>query len=128
MGALRLEGVRQLVLDEVDQLLAEGFRSQVEYFLAVLPSRRQMLAVSATFTKDLLEYLETIMHKPSMVSVVKDSVALKGVRQFFLDVLPAEDNAQGAPAEGQGQRKVSTVLAGRDKLKSRMQGLGMRCG
>ena len=126
MGALRLEGVRQLVLDEVDQLLAEGFRSQVEYFLAVLPTRRQMLAVSATFNKDLLEYLETIMHKPSMVSVVKDSVALKGVRQFFLDVLPAEDSAQGAPAEGQGQRKVSTVVAGRDKLKSRMQGLGMR--
>ncbi len=121
MGALRLEGVRQLVLDEVDQLLAEGFRAQVEYFLAVLPTRRQLLAVSATFTKELLEYLETIMHKPSMVSVVKNSVALKGVRQFFLDVLPADDKAQEP-----GQRQVSAVLAGRDKLKARMHGLGMR--
>jgi len=119
MGALRLEGVRHLVLDEVDQLLAEGFRQQVEYFLTVLPTRRQVLAVSATFTKELLEYLGTIMHKPHMVSVVKDSVALKGVRQFFLDVLPPDHSAGG-----EHKIKSAAVSGGRDKLKSRMQGLG----
>jgi superfamily II DNA/RNA helicase len=119
MGALRLEGVRHLVLDEVDQLLAEGFRSQVEYFMTVLPARRQVLAVSATFTKELHDYLDTIMHKPHVISVVKDTVALKGVRQFFLDVLPADAGHAGhalqGPATGPGD--------GRDKLKGRMQGL-----
>ena len=128
IGALRLEGVRHLVLDEVDQLLAEGFRQQVEYFLAVLPTRRQMLAVSATFTKELLDYLGTIMHKPSMVSVVKDSVALKGVRQFFLDVLPdagtAGDTRGGSRPGTNGAGAGGASLQGRDKLKSRMHGLG----
>ena len=109
MGALRLEGVRQVVVDEVDQLFAEAFRPQVEYLLDVLPTRRQMLAVSATFTPELLEYLGNIMHKPQMVSVVKDTVALKGVRQFFYDAAPA------ASAAAAGARA--------DKLAHRMQGL-----
>ena len=91
MEALRREGVRHLVLDEVDQLLAEGFSSQVEYFLTVLPARRQVLAVSTTLTKELHDYLDTIMHRPHLISVVKDTVALKGVRQFFLDVALTPD-------------------------------------
>jgi ATP-dependent RNA helicase DDX20 len=129
MGSLRLEGVRHLVLDEVDQLLAEGFRQQVEYFLGVLPTRRQVLAVSATFTKELLSYLDTIMHKPHMVSVVKDSVALKGVRQFFFDVHPPDTASNLGTEIGSSQRASGKSTGaggssyGRDKFKSRMQGL-----
>ena len=129
MEALRREGVRHLVLDEVDQLLAEGFSSQVEYFLTVLPARRQVLAVSATFTKELHDYLDTIMHRPHLISVVKDTVALKGVRQFFLDVALTPDagacahNNHAAAGPGCSPQQASSVPDGRDKLKSKMQGL-----
>ncbi|EKX49705.1 hypothetical protein GUITHDRAFT_135872 [Guillardia theta CCMP2712] len=104
---LDLSALRQLVLDEVDVLLEEeGLRPQVEFFFKVSPPRKQILAVSATFTDELLAYLHARLSNPQVVNVIRANVALKGVKQFVEFV--------------ESPRDVSDVNA---KMERRMMGL-----
>jgi len=48
-GALSLASVRQLVLDEADQMLDLGFKDELDAILAALPNERRTHLVSATF-------------------------------------------------------------------------------
>jgi ATP-dependent RNA helicase DeaD len=48
-GALDLSGVRELVLDEADQMLDMGFREELEGILDGTPTERRTHLVSATF-------------------------------------------------------------------------------
>ncbi|MCB9887811.1 MAG: DEAD/DEAH box helicase [Planctomycetes bacterium] len=48
-GALILDSVSQLVLDEADQMLDMGFRDELEAILAKVPADRRTHLVSATF-------------------------------------------------------------------------------
>jgi ATP-dependent RNA helicase DeaD len=48
-GALDLGQVRQLVLDEADQMLDLGFKDELDGILAALPAERRTHLVSATF-------------------------------------------------------------------------------
>src|SRR5690606_37923136 len=47
-GTLRLEGVRAVVLDEADEMLAMGFIEDIEAILAETPAERQTALFSAT--------------------------------------------------------------------------------
>jgi ATP-dependent RNA helicase RhlE len=47
-GAIRLDSVRVLVLDEADRMLDMGFRPAVDRIVALTPKRRQTLFFSAT--------------------------------------------------------------------------------
>ena len=49
----------------------------------MLPKRKQMLALSATYTPALLSQLEELMRQPRRVLLCPDSVSLLGVRQFY---------------------------------------------
>uniref|UniRef100_A0A7S0F1H0 RNA helicase n=1 Tax=Hanusia phi TaxID=3032 RepID=A0A7S0F1H0_9CRYP len=91
---LDLSALRQLVLDEVDVLLEEeGMRPQVEFFFKASPRRKQILAVSATFTDELLEYLHARLSHPQVVNVIRANVALKGVKQFVESLASPPDSS-----------------------------------
>jgi superfamily II DNA/RNA helicase len=83
VGALAVEGLRQLVLDEADVLLADAFRPQVDILFQALPQRKQVIAVSATYTPELLNIVRGYMRDPQEVRLVKETASLKGVRQFY---------------------------------------------
>ncbi|MGB4960401.1 MAG: DEAD/DEAH box helicase, partial [Saprospiraceae bacterium] len=51
-GVLNLKMIKKLVIDEVDEMLALGFRSQLEHIMDLLPEKRQNLLFSATITPD----------------------------------------------------------------------------
>ena len=85
-GALAVEGLRQLVLDEADVLLADQFQPQVDVLFAALPLRKQVLAVSATYTAELLALVRGYMRDPQEVLLIRETASLKGVNQFHIPV------------------------------------------
>ncbi|RLD67589.1 MAG: ATP-dependent helicase [Bacteroidetes bacterium] len=52
-GVLSLKSIQKLVIDEVDEMLSLGFRTQIKNLLEMLPERRQNLLFSATLTDEV---------------------------------------------------------------------------
>ncbi|VVB13749.1 unnamed protein product [Arabis nemorensis] len=59
--ATRLMGVKVLVLDEADQLLAMGFRKDIERIIAAVPKKRQTFLFSATVPKEVRQICDIAM-------------------------------------------------------------------
>lgn len=67
----------------------------------------QVLALSATYTPELLADLEPLMKRPQRVMTCSDSVSLLGVRQFYVPVpVPAAAAAAGEQQAGAQQAAV----------------------
>ena len=58
-GAFKVKSIKKLVIDEVDEMLNLGFRTQLKNILDLLPQRRQNLLFSAT----LIEEVEVLMNE-----------------------------------------------------------------
>ncbi len=61
-GALSLASVRQLVLDEADQMLDLGFKDELDAILEALPQERRTHLVSATFAPQVRALADRFQH------------------------------------------------------------------
>src|SRR5699024_6718943 len=64
-----LSAVEILVLDEADRMLDMGFIHDVKKVLAQLPSKRQNLLFSATFSNDIISLAGRLLHDPQRIEV-----------------------------------------------------------
>ncbi|MEZ7860938.1 MAG: DEAD/DEAH box helicase [Aeromonadaceae bacterium] len=78
-SAVRLDRVRQLVLDEADRLLEMGFRRELDAILSQLPARAQTLLFSATFAPEVQVLADSLLQAPQAISL-RPAVE-SGVRQ-----------------------------------------------
>lgn len=67
--AIDLTGIRHLVLDEADRMLDMGFIRDIRRVLALLPKQRQNLLFSATFSDEIRELTNGLLHNPLTVEV-----------------------------------------------------------
>ncbi|MBE3639147.1 DEAD/DEAH box helicase [Mangrovicoccus algicola] len=58
-GALELDAIRAVVLDEADEMLDLGFREDLEYMLGEAPEERRTLLFSATVPRSIEEMART---------------------------------------------------------------------
>src|SRR5690606_15127427 len=68
-GNVDLSHVEILVLDEADRMLDMGFIHDVKKVLAKLPPKRQNLLFSATFTAEITELTNRLLHNPARIQV-----------------------------------------------------------
>ena len=71
--ALALDRLHMLVLDEADRLLDSGFSEELQRVLALLPSRRQSLLLSATFPAAVQALVKSLLHEPQHIAVATEA-------------------------------------------------------
>ena len=85
-GSLRLKSIKRLVIDEVDEMLNLGFRTQLARILELLPEKRQNLMFSATITEDVEKLMETYFTSPERVEAAPAGSPLENINQAVYQV------------------------------------------
>ncbi|MEM0542641.1 DEAD/DEAH box helicase [Flavobacterium sp. j3] len=81
-NVIRFDSLQKLVIDEFDEILNLGFRSQVTYILTMLKNKRQNILFSATMTDDVDDMLEEYFDFPEEVSLAPSGTPLEQIQQF----------------------------------------------
>jgi ATP-dependent RNA helicase RhlE len=85
-GLLRLKDIKQLVIDEVDQMLSLGFRQQLLSFLETLPVKRQNLMFSATMNEEIEHVIAKYFYQPEKIEVAPHGTPLEKIIQICYHV------------------------------------------
>ena len=83
-GTISLAKTNFLTLDEADRMLDMGFSDQLSRVMEDVPSDRQTLLFSATFTPTVENLARRILHEPKRVAIGKPQSAAKSVDQRLL--------------------------------------------
>lgn len=73
--ALDLSTVKAVVLDEADQMLAAGFREDIETIIDETPKKRQILLFSATMPDDAVRLARKYMKSPAVIDTSPKAAA-----------------------------------------------------
>jgi ATP-dependent RNA helicase RhlE len=79
--AVDLSKVEILVLDEADRMLDMGFVHDVKKVIAKLPSQRQSLLFSATFSKDITDLANKLLNNPARIQVTPPNTTVERIEQ-----------------------------------------------
>ena len=80
-GSVDLSHVEILVLDEADRMLDMGFVHDVKKVLARLPTKRQNLLFSATFSNDITALAGKLLHNPERIEVTPPNTTVERIEQ-----------------------------------------------
>jgi ATP-dependent RNA helicase len=83
---LRTRNIKMLVLDEADEMLNKGFKDQIYDVYRYLPPQTQIVLVSATLTREVLDMTKKFMNQAVQILVKRDELTLEGIKQFFVAV------------------------------------------
>ncbi|MGH1336787.1 MAG: DEAD/DEAH box helicase [Aureispira sp.] len=80
--AIKLKTIKQLVIDEVDEMLNLGFLPQLNNLFDILPERRQNILFSATMTKEVERLIDDVFYQPEKVTIAASGTSADGVTQL----------------------------------------------
>ncbi|MBL0355386.1 MAG: DEAD/DEAH box helicase [Chitinophagaceae bacterium] len=85
-GAFKVKTIKRLVIDEVDEMLNLGFRTQLKNILDLLPAKRQNLMFSATITGEVEALIEMYFNDPVRVEAAPTGTPLENIIQTGYEV------------------------------------------
>ncbi len=85
-GAFKTKAIKKLVIDEMDEMLNLGFRTQIKNILDLLPPRRQNLLFSATITDEVETLMKTYFNDPERVEAAPTGTPLEKIEQTYYEV------------------------------------------
>jgi len=85
-GSLKLKSVKRLVIDEMDELLDLGFRTQLTRVFAFLPLKRQNLLFSATITDDIDILINEFFNSPVTIEAAPTGTPVEKILQSLFKI------------------------------------------
>jgi len=73
-----------VILDEADEMLSRGFKEQIYDIYRYLPPNVQVVLISATMPREILDMTTKFMTDPVKILVKRDELTLEGIKQFFV--------------------------------------------
>jgi ATP-dependent RNA helicase RhlE len=83
---IRFDETQKLVIDEFDEMLNLGFRTQLTALLAMMPNKRQNILFSATMTDEVDAVLNDYFDYPEEVTLASSGTPLENITQITYDV------------------------------------------
>ena len=80
---INLNSVNYFVLDEADEMLSMGFKSEIDKILNIVPKDRRIYLFSATMSKRVTNITQTYMTKPLTIAVSAANKGADTVRHMF---------------------------------------------
>ena len=80
-GSLKLKSIQKLVIDEMDEMLNLGFRSQLSNILELLPEKRQNLLFSATMNEEVESIINEYFNNPQKIEAAAHGTPLDKIIQ-----------------------------------------------
>jgi ATP-dependent RNA helicase DeaD len=86
-GSVRLNQIKTLVLDEVDEMLNIGFKKELDEIFDRLPQEhRQTIFFSATISERIMSMAMKYQDNPKLVKVESTQETSPNIEQFYLEV------------------------------------------
>ena len=85
-GAFKTKMIRKLVIDEMDEMLNLGFRTQLKNILDLLPDKRQNLLFSATITDEVEMLMNDYFNDPVRIEAAPTGTPLDNIIQTAYEV------------------------------------------
>ena len=82
-GTLSLDGIRCLVLDEADEMLAMGFADAMETILSQTPSEKQVALFSATMAPNIRRIAQQHLKHPREIVIKGKTATAANIRQTY---------------------------------------------
>ena len=82
-GALKLDRLSTLVLDEADEMLSMGFIDDIEEVMAATPADRQTMLFSATLSSRVMKISNRYLNKPQSISVTPTQMTASKIEQRY---------------------------------------------
>ena len=85
-GVLSFKSIQKLVIDEVDEMLSLGFRTQLNNVLDMLPSKKQNLLFSATLTEDVEELIKKHFTYAQRIEITPHGTPIEKIKQLAFHI------------------------------------------
>jgi ATP-dependent RNA helicase RhlE len=85
-GSLKMKSIKKLVIDEVDEMFALGFRAQLVRVLEYLPNKRQNLMFSATLTEEVENIINDYFIQPIKIEAAPAGTPIAKIKQTAFNV------------------------------------------
>ncbi len=128
--ALDLSKVQVFVLDEADRMLDMGFITDIRRVIKLLPSKRQNLLFSATYSDDIRALAERLLHEPLSIQVAPRNAPIELVEQRAYRVQKEQKRHLLVHLIQAGQWHQVLVFTrtkhGANRLTQQLEGAGIR--